>query len=860
MPSVHFRRVPVRLLLVLTLGVVVSFGGSGEGPAAASSSSPSLAFSRGSVAVVRWPSAVEANDAIGNGVEIVSPCCGQTPPLDIEAQAVAVRSKGFTGVRYAVRWLPEDLEGMVDQTDPHWLDKYLDRMRAEIEVLTRHGLTVVLNFNQGLKADRNVDPLVERWAMVAKRFQDLPPSVYFEIMNEPNYGGGFGPEHAMSADEWNAIVARVIPVIRATNPQRIIVVSSAMWSMPMAIPHLVLPRDEHLIATFHNYFPLQFTHQGSGFPFSAGWIGTTWKGSPEEVAEMKRTMNDAVCWSRRTGVPLFNGEFSSYNAGKYVDQNPMLWNKTMVQLMEAENISWTYFLLHGHLDEATQHISYDSLRDFDAGVWNQPVLDALNQGRTERIEPWANCKVTPPAPPQAVDGSPSDSQVSVTWSAPASNGGSAITAYTVTASPGGKSCVWSSGPLTCTVGGLANGTPYTFTVTAANAVGTSAPSVPSNAVTPTRPPGAFFHPVSPTRILDSRGPVGGWNAKLVAGAPKSLRVTGGTAAVPANARAVVLNVTVTRSTSGSFLTAYPAGSATPTSSNLNFAAGQTIPNLVTVKVGTGGQVDFANAVGSTDVIADIAGYFDDVPADKYNPLTPARILDSRGPTGNWNTPLVAGTPKTLQVRGQGGVPLTADAVIMNVTATGATANSFLTAYPAGSATPTASNLNFAAGQTIPNLVTVKIGTNGQVAFANATGAVDVIADVAGYFDTTTGDRFHPLKPARILDSRGPTGGWNARLTAGTPRTLAVTNQGGVSADATALIANTTVSGSTANGSLSVYPAGAATPATSNLNFAAGQTIPNLVAVKVGAGGQLVFNNAVGATDVIFDIAGYFAAT
>jgi hypothetical protein len=390
MPSVHFRRVPVRLLLVLTLGVVVSFGGSGEGPAAASSSSPSLAFSRGSVAVVRWPSAVEANDAIGNGVEIVSPCCGQTPPLDIEAQAVAARSKGFTGTRYAVRWLPEDLEGLVDQTDPHWLDKYLDRMRAEIDVLTRHGLTVVLNFNQGFKADRNTDPLVERWAMVAERFRDLPPSVYFEIMNEPNYGGGFSPENAVSPDEWNAIVARVIPVIRETNPRRIIVVPSALWSTPQAIPKLKLPAgDEHLIATFHNYFPVQFTHQGS---WDKAWIGTTWTGTPDEVTAMKTTMNDAVCWSRQTGVPLFNGEFSSYDAGTYVDQDPMLWNKTMVQLMEAENISWTYFLIHGHLDEATQHISYDSLRDFDAGVWNQPVLDALNQGRSERIEPWANCE------------------------------------------------------------------------------------------------------------------------------------------------------------------------------------------------------------------------------------------------------------------------------------------------------------------------------------------------------------------------------------------------------------------------------------------------------------------------------------
>ncbi len=379
MPSLCRVRPGAALPLILTLALVGSCGGSSGG--SGSSSSP--------VAAANWPSAVEASAAIGNGVEIVSPCCGQTAPLDIEAQALATKSMGFTGVRYAVRLWPEDIEDFVDQADPDWLDKFLDQVRAEIDVLTDHGLTVVVNFNQNFKGDRNSDPLVDRWTVVAERFQDLPPSVYFEILNEPNWGGGFSPANALVPDEWNAIVARVIPAIRATNPQRIIVVPSALWSTPQAIPDLVLPAgDEHLIATFHNYFPVQFTHQGS---WSDAWIGTTWTGTPDELATMQATMNDAVCWSRDTGVPLFNGEFSSYDAGTYVDQDPMLWNKTMVQLMEAENISWTYFLLHGHLDPVTQKISYDSLWDGNADVWNQPVLDALDQAQAEHIAPWANC-------------------------------------------------------------------------------------------------------------------------------------------------------------------------------------------------------------------------------------------------------------------------------------------------------------------------------------------------------------------------------------------------------------------------------------------------------------------------------------
>ena len=90
---------------------------------------------------------------------------------------------------------------------------------------------------------------------------------------------------------------------------------------------------------------------------------------------------------------------------------------------------------------------------------------------------------------------------------------------------------------------------------------------------------------------------------------------------------------------------------------------------------------------------------------------------------------------TLQVTGRGGVPATGvAAVVLNVTVTAPVTNGYLTAYPAGTTAPTASNINFLARQTIPNLVVVKVGTNGQVALKNSSGGtIQVIADVAGYF-------------------------------------------------------------------------------------------------------------------------------
>jgi len=95
---------------------------------------------------------------------------------------------------------------------------------------------------------------------------------------------------------------------------------------------------------------------------------------------------------------------------------------------------------------------------------------------------------TVPGAPTAVSATAGNASASVSWTAPASNGGSAITNYTATSSPGGLTCTSATSP--CTVSGLTNGTPYTFTVTATNATGTGPASAASTAVTPATVPGA----------------------------------------------------------------------------------------------------------------------------------------------------------------------------------------------------------------------------------------------------------------------------------------------------------------------------------------------------------------------------------
>ena len=334
----------------------------------------------------------------------------------------------------------------------------------------------------------------------------------------------------------------------------------------------------------------------------------------------------------------------------------------------------------------------------------------------------------------------------------------------------------------------------------------------------------------------------------------------GAGGIPASGvAAVVLNVTVTNTTAPSYLTVWPAGQTRPNSSNIDFGAQQTLPNLVTVKVGTGGRISIYNDNGRTDVIADVAGYYGDgstTGGSTFVATSPIRMLDTRSDGG----PVLGATSWNLQVTGAYGVPADATGVVVNVTVTGPSAPSYLTVYPAGTVRPNASNLDFARNQTIANLVTVKLGPSGGISFYNDVGDVQVIADLQGYFTAagdTSGSRFFPLVNHRILDTRFDIGGRYGPIVAGQSLPVAVIGQGGVIDGGSAVVMNTTVTGPTGAGYLTVFPAGTARPTASNLDFAANQTIANLVTAKVGSDGDVDLYDSAGSLNVIADVMGWY---
>jgi len=239
--------------------------------------------------------------------------------------------------------------------------------------------------------------------------------------------------------------------------------------------------------------------------------------------------------------------------------------------------------------------------------------------------------------------------------------------------------------------------------------------------------------LTPTRITDTRSGSGQPNAgsKLGAGGSIAVQVTGA-GGVPANGvSSAILNITVTNTTAPSFLTVWPSGSARPNASNLNWVAGQTVPNRVIAQIGASGKVSVYNQFGAADVIVDVSGYFTDATAigKLFTPQVAHRIADTRG-----HATLGPGGTYTLQVGGVSPVPGTATAVVINVTVTNTTAPSFLTVYPSTATRPLASDLNWTARLTIPNLVVATLGTTGAIRFYNSAGSTDVVVDLLGYFN------------------------------------------------------------------------------------------------------------------------------
>jgi hypothetical protein len=364
------------------------------------------------------------------------------------------------------------------------------------------------------------------------------------------------------------------------------------------------------------------------------------------------------------------------------------------------------------------------------------------------------------------------------------------------------------------------------------------------------------------RVLDTRqaeSPI----QRLAAGGALSIDpVTADVAASAGVAKsdivAVVANVTLDSADGWGFATVHPEGEGQPNSSSINTdTPGQTVANMVTARLGAGGRITIASSVG-TDVIADVQGVY--VRANESRSGRLITVPQSRAADTRESGPVPAGGSITVDLT-PAGIPVSASAAVLNVTAAEARGLGFLTVWNGLGAPPNSSNVNYVGGSTVANQVIVPTANGAIGVFTHAES--DVLVDVVGYMTgpgdpSLTAGLFIALGPARLFDSRQleaptfaePIDG-NARLSKGALGEVGIPESGVV-----AINTNTTLTETTASGFATIWGAGGVPGASSLNNVGANRTVANHVITDITDVGCInLYSSA--RTHAIIDVTGYF---
>jgi len=253
----------------------------------------------------------------------------------------------------------------VNDKPPYVLsDDFLERLDWTIDQALARGLTVIIDQHEyHAMADDplgNLEMFLSTWEQMAERYKDYPDNVFYGVMNEPN--GHLTPYL------WNYVLKDVYKVIREIDPYRTLVIGPGDWNGIDALEFLELPEDDrNIIVEIHYYSPHRFTHQGASWSKgSEEWLGTTWRGTPEEKQSVIDDFQIAVDWARKHDRPLYLGEFGVYERADM--ESRAAWLAFIVEQAEKNNFSWGIWEL--------MYTSF-GIYDPDEKSWIEPLKDAI---------------------------------------------------------------------------------------------------------------------------------------------------------------------------------------------------------------------------------------------------------------------------------------------------------------------------------------------------------------------------------------------------------------------------------------------------------------------------------------------------
>ena len=267
----------------------------------------------------------------------------------------AIKAAGFDSVRLPVRWNTHAGDAAPYTVEPAFLKRVDQVLRWGLD----RGLVMVLDWHHYREfIDEDPEGHCARffavWEQLAAHYKDWPPTLYFEVLNEP--------AKKLTADLWNEYQVEALRIIRKTNPDRAVVVGPVGHNNVNELEHLRLPEsDRNLIVTFHVYEPHHFTHQGKyGHPVNVKW------GYPVQRERISGLIERAAAFGRQTNRPVWLGEFGTRMVIDIAQRQK--WAAFVRGEAEKHGIPWAYWSFC-----SKEFGAYDQ----DTKQWNEHLLKAL---------------------------------------------------------------------------------------------------------------------------------------------------------------------------------------------------------------------------------------------------------------------------------------------------------------------------------------------------------------------------------------------------------------------------------------------------------------------------------------------------
>ncbi|MAP96493.1 MAG: glycoside hydrolase [Ponticaulis sp.] len=243
-----------------------------------------------------------------------------------------IRELGFDTVRVPIKW-----SAHTDLRAPYKIDDRLfQRVDTVIQQALAAGLKVIIDVHHYDEMNESPQAHWPRlraiWEQISLRYADMPDAVIFEFLNEPHTN--------IKVNDINAINDELLSLVRASNPDRWVIIGGVQWGALESLMKITPPNDPRVMTTFHYYEPFEFTHQGAPWAWKKVPLGQTW-GTSDERRAVARDMANAARWRDQTGLPMLMGEF-----GVYVEVDPLQraqWSEYVRKASELVGIGWCYW-------------------------------------------------------------------------------------------------------------------------------------------------------------------------------------------------------------------------------------------------------------------------------------------------------------------------------------------------------------------------------------------------------------------------------------------------------------------------------------------------------------------------------------